>query len=71
MNNNQNRNQNQNQQSKNQQNQQEWLYKMKRPHDLEEARRLMADIIDFYNNKRPHRSNQGMLPPTISSPSRA
>ena len=42
---------------------QEWLYKMKRPHDLEEARRLMTDIIEFYNNKRPHRSNMDMLPP--------
>ena len=42
---------------------QEWLYKMKRPHDLEEARRLMTDIIEFYNTKRPHRSNKDMLPP--------
>ena len=42
---------------------QEWLYKMKRPHDLEEARRLMTDIIEFYNTKRPHRSNRDMLPP--------
>ena len=42
---------------------QEWLYKMKRPHDLEEARLLMTDIIEFYNNKRPHRSNMDMLPP--------
>ena len=42
---------------------QEWLYKMKRPHDLEEARSLMTDIIEFYNNKRPHRSNMDMLPP--------
>ena len=40
-----------------------WLYKMKRPHDLEEARPLMTDIIEFYNNKRPHRSNMDMLPP--------
>ena len=42
---------------------QEWFYKMKRPHDLEEARRLMTDIIEFYNTKRPHRSNRDMLPP--------
>ena len=42
---------------------QEWLYKMKRPHDLEEARRLITSIIEFYNNKRPHRSNRDMLPP--------
>ncbi len=42
---------------------QEWLYRMKRPRDLEEARSVMADIIEFYNTKRPHRSNEGMLPP--------
>ena len=42
---------------------QEWLYKMKRPHDLKDARRLMTDIIEFYNTKRPHRSNRDMLPP--------
>ena len=42
---------------------QEWLYKMKRPHDLEEARRLMTDIIEFYNTKRPHRNNRNMWPP--------
>ena len=43
---------------------QEWLYKMKRPHDLEQARRLMTDIIEFYNTNRPHRHNRGMLPPS-------
>lgn len=42
---------------------QEWLYRMKRPKDLEEARSLMTDIIEFYNNKRPHRNNRRMLPP--------
>ena len=42
---------------------QEWLYKMKRPRDLDEARSLISDIIEFYNTKRPHRSNKGMLPP--------
>lgn len=42
---------------------QEWLYRMKRPHDLEEARGLVAAIIEFYNTKRPHRSNRDMLPP--------
>ncbi len=42
---------------------QEWLYRMKRPRDLEEARSVMAGIIEFYNTKRPHRSNEGMLPP--------
>ena len=35
---------------------------MKRPKDLEDARRIIADIIDFYNNRRPHMSN-GMLTP--------
>lgn len=25
--------------------------------------RLMTDIIEFYNTKRPHISNVGMLPP--------
>ena len=40
----------------------EWLYHMKRPKDLEDARRIIADIIDFYNNRRPHMSN-GMLTP--------
>lgn len=42
---------------------QEWLYRMKRPLDLEEARKLLAGIIEFYNTKRPHRSNREMLPP--------
>lgn len=42
---------------------QEWLYRMKRPKNLDEARNLMADIVEFYNNKRPHRSNRDMLPP--------
>lgn len=42
---------------------QEWLYRMKRPGSLTEARRLIADIIDFYNNSRPHRSNKDMMPP--------
>lgn len=40
----------------------EWLYHMKRPKNLEDARRIIAGIIDFYNNKRPHMSN-GMLTP--------
>lgn len=43
---------------------QEWIYKMKRPHGLEEARRWMTDIIEFYNTKRPHGSNRHMLPPS-------
>lgn len=41
---------------------QEWLYRMKRPRDLEDARNIINDIIDFYNNKRPHMSN-GMMTP--------
>lgn len=41
---------------------QEWLYRMKRPENLDEARRIISDIIDFYNNKRPHMSN-GMKTP--------
>ena len=41
---------------------QEWLYRMKRPKDMEEAKRIISDIIDFYNNKRPHMSN-GMMTP--------
>lgn len=42
---------------------QEWLYRMKRPRNKCEARELIAGIIDFYNNKRPHMSNEGMMPP--------
>ena len=41
---------------------QEWLYRMKRPKDLKHAQKIMADIISFYNNRRPHMSN-GMLTP--------
>ena len=41
---------------------QEWLYKMKRPRDTEQARLLMEKIVYFYNNKRPHMSN-GMKTP--------
>lgn len=41
---------------------QEWLYHMKRPKNLDDARCTIAGIIDFYNNKRPHMSN-GMLTP--------
>ncbi len=35
---------------------QEWLYKMKLPKDLEDAKRLLDGIVYFYNNKRPHMS---------------
>ena len=41
---------------------QEWLYRMKRPKNLDDACRIIRDIIDFYNNKRPHMSN-GMKTP--------
>ena len=37
---------------------QEWLYHMKRPKDLDDARCIIAGIIDFYNNKRPHMSKR-------------
>lgn len=42
---------------------QEWLYRLKRPKDIREARKLIADIVRFYNTKRPHMSN-GMMTPT-------
>lgn len=35
---------------------QEWLYRLKRPASIKEAERMIGRIIDFYNNKRPHRS---------------
>lgn len=41
---------------------QEWLYRIKRPKNLDDACRIIRDIIDFYNNKRPHMSN-GMMTP--------
>ena len=41
---------------------QEWLYRMKRPKNLDDACRIIRDIIDIYNNKRPHMSN-GMMTP--------
>ncbi|MES5167282.1 integrase core domain-containing protein [Prevotella melaninogenica] len=41
---------------------QEWLYHMKRPKNIDDARCIIAGIIDFYNNKRLHMSN-GMLTP--------
>lgn len=43
---------------------QEWLYRMKRPKDKDEAQKILADIIRFYNNNRPHLNNEGKLPPT-------
>ena len=41
---------------------QEWLYRMKRPEDIREARKAIGGIITFYNTKRPHMSN-GMMTP--------
>lgn len=41
---------------------QEWIYRMKRFKDLEDAREQIGKIIEFYNNERPHMSN-GMLTP--------
>ena len=41
---------------------QEWLYRMKWPENLDDARRIIHDIVDFYNNKRPHMSNKMMTP---------
>ena len=40
----------------------EWLYHMKRPKNLENARRITEDIINFYNNRRPHMSNNMLTP---------
>lgn len=37
---------------------QEWLYKMKRPANRNEAEKLIRDIVEFYNNKRPHMSRR-------------
>lgn len=41
---------------------QEWLYRMRRPADIRDARQKLDEIIRFYNQRRPHRSN-GMLTP--------
>ena len=41
---------------------QEWLYKMKRPSNRQEAQRLIGGIVDFYNNRRPHMSNDMKTP---------
>ena len=41
---------------------QEWIYRMKRFRDLEDATGKLSKIIDFYNHTRPHMSN-GMLTP--------
>lgn len=34
----------------------EWLYAKPRPLNMEDARRLLSDAIEFYNTKRPHMS---------------
>ena len=41
---------------------QEWLYRMDRPENLKDARKLLNSIINFYNNKRPHMSNNMKTP---------
>ena len=41
---------------------QEWLYKIALFENIEEAENKMRQIIDFYNNKRPHMSNNMMTP---------
>lgn len=40
----------------------EWLYHTKHPADLREATRIIVHIIDFYNNRRPHMSNNMLTP---------
>lgn len=44
---------------------QEWLYRMPRPKTIDEARELIAKIIEFYNTKRPHMSNNMKTPAAI------
>ena len=41
---------------------QDWLYRMKRPKNLKDANRIIRNIVYFYNNKRPHMSNDMMTP---------
>ncbi len=41
---------------------QEWLYRMGRPQNMESAKELVDAIIKFYNNKRPHMSNNMKTP---------
>ena len=41
---------------------QEWLYRIKRPKDMEHAKKLITQIIAFYNNRRPHMSNKMLTP---------
>ena len=44
---------------------QEWLYRIRRPKDRSEAQKIICGIIDFYNNKRSHLSNEGKMPPSL------
>lgn len=44
---------------------QEWLYQMDIPKDRDQAEMLIGDIIDFYNNKRPHASNDMQTPQAV------
>lgn len=46
---------------------QEWLYRMRRPKDFEEAKELIGRIVSFYNEKRPHRSNRMRTPAQVRS----
>lgn len=41
---------------------QEWLYKMEQFENQEEAEVKIGQIIDFYNTKRPHMSNNMLTP---------
>jgi transposase InsO family protein len=41
---------------------QEWLYKMAKFENIEEAEKKISQIIDFYNTKRPHMSNNMLTP---------
>jgi len=41
---------------------QEWLYQMPTPKDQQQAASILEEIIEFYNNKRPHASNDMITP---------
>ena len=40
----------------------EWLYRIPRFRNREEARRKLVGIIGFYNTRRPHMSNKMLTP---------
>jgi len=44
---------------------QEWLYQMDKPKDRQQAVNLINRIIEFYNNKRPHASNDMQTPGAV------